>query len=64
MTQEDVHFIDKSAESEVGSPVGSAVSVPTLSEPGLPRVQWLDAALGAVFLLVIPFVKPRADGPQ
>ena len=35
MTQEDVHFIDKSAESEVGSPVGSAVSVPTLSEPGL-----------------------------
>ena len=24
----------------------------------------LDAALGAVFLLVIPFVKPRADGPQ
>ncbi|MBS5559681.1 MAG: HAD hydrolase family protein [Bifidobacterium longum] len=35
MTQEDVHFIDKSAESEVGSPVGSAVFVPTLSEPGL-----------------------------
>ncbi len=35
MTQEDVHFVDKSAESEVGSPVGSAVSVPTLSEPGL-----------------------------
>ena len=35
MTQEDVHFIDKSAESEVGSPVGSAVSVPTLSKPGL-----------------------------
>ena len=35
MTQEDVHFIDKSAESEVGSPAGSAVSVPTLSEPGL-----------------------------
>ena len=35
MTQEDVHFIDKSAESEVGSLAGSAVSVPTLSEPGL-----------------------------
>ena len=35
MTQEDVHFIDKSAESEVGSPAGSAVFVPTLSEPGL-----------------------------
>lgn len=35
MTQEDVHFVDKSAESEVGSPAGSAVSVPTLSKPGL-----------------------------
>ncbi|MSD82572.1 phosphoserine phosphatase SerB, partial [Escherichia coli] len=31
MTQEDVHFVDKSAESEVGSPADSAVSVPTLS---------------------------------
>ena len=35
MTQEDVHFVDKSAESEVGSPADSAVSVPTLSKPGL-----------------------------
>lgn len=35
MTQEDVHFIDKSAESEVGALGGSADSVPTLAEPGL-----------------------------
>lgn len=35
MTQEDVHFIDKSAESEVGALGGSTVSVPTLAEPGL-----------------------------
>ena len=35
MTQEDVHFIDKSAESEVGTLGGSTVSVPTLAEPGL-----------------------------
>ena len=31
MTQEDVHFIDKSAESEVGALGGSTVSVPTLA---------------------------------
>ena len=35
MMQEDVHFIDKSAESEVGALGGSADSVPTLAEPGL-----------------------------
>ena len=35
MTQEDVHFIDKSAESEVGALGGSVDSVPTLAEPGL-----------------------------
>ena len=47
MTQEDVHFIDKSAESEVGSPAGSAVSVPTLSEPGL-LVMDVDSTLMAL----------------
>ncbi len=34
MTQEDVHFVDKSAERR-WSPADSAVSVPTLSKPGL-----------------------------
>ena len=55
MTQEDVHFVDKSAESEVGSPADSAVSVPTLSEPGL-LVMDVDSTLIDEEVTDIPFV--------